>query len=145
MQQSLDRLALDSPIIQRIAVGSVFHLLSQHEAYRTKAGAAAIQQCLGSASSVRFCKAMRSIMLYITTHKAHKGRSRRSLYTRQLSSFAPLSRGQARPFLTHALPSFQAHAPVCKTVSKELQSPGLSYDDAFDFLLAAVSATGAGA
>lgn len=99
MQQSLDRLALDSPIIQRIAVGSVFHLLSQHEAYRTKAGAAAIQQCLGSASSVRFCKAMRSIMLYITTHKAHKGRSRRSLYTRQLSSFAPLSRGQACPFL----------------------------------------------
>jgi len=67
MQQSLDRLALDSPIIQRIAVGSVFHLLSQHEAYRTKAGAAAIQQCLGSASSVRFCKAMRSIMLYIRT------------------------------------------------------------------------------
>jgi hypothetical protein len=97
MQQSLDRLALDSPVIQRIAVGSVFHLLSQHETYKTKAGAAAIQQCLGSTSSVRFCEAMRSILLYITRHKAHKARSRRSLYTRQLSSFASLSRGQARP------------------------------------------------
>ncbi len=53
MQQSLSRLAIDNAVIQRLAVGSLFHLLGQHDAYNTKAGAAVIQQCLGSASSVR--------------------------------------------------------------------------------------------
>ena len=55
MQQSLDRLATDSAVVQRIAVGSVFHLLGQHDAYRTKAGTAAVQQCLGHTSIVRCC------------------------------------------------------------------------------------------
>ncbi|KAK9836092.1 hypothetical protein WJX81_000611 [Elliptochloris bilobata] len=86
--QGLDRLAVDNPVIQRIAVGSVFHLLGQHGTYKTKAGTAAIQQCLGHSSNVVVDEA-----------------------AQQLCSFVP--------------------------------RPGLSADDAYDLLLAAVSAAGA--
>jgi len=57
--------------------------LPYSSALEAQAACASVRQCAPSC--------------YITRHKAHKARSRRSLYTRQLSSFASLSRGQARP------------------------------------------------
>lgn len=52
LQQQLDRLQHDHPIVRRYAVASIFKLLAQHQTYNSKAGHDALQQCFKQSSKV---------------------------------------------------------------------------------------------
>ena len=46
LQQQLDRLQQDHPIVKRHAVAGIFQLLAQHSMYTSKVGQDALQLCL---------------------------------------------------------------------------------------------------
>lgn len=52
LQQQVDRLQHEHPIVQRYAVASIFQLLAQHNTYSSKAGHDALQECLKQSSKV---------------------------------------------------------------------------------------------
>ncbi len=109
MQRSLNRLTLDNAVIQRMAVGSVFHLLGLNDAYKTKAGAAVIQQCLGSASSVRPILLQWSLQLPKKLFRAHRVLPTQAVVeeaAEQLCAFVPRPGGQSTPY------AFSAAVPI---------------------------------
>ena len=52
LQQQVDRLQHEHPIVRRYAVASIFQLLAQHNTYSSKAGHDALQECFKQSSKV---------------------------------------------------------------------------------------------
>lgn len=67
LQQQMDRLQHDHPIVRRQAVAGMFQLLAQHSMYASKHGQDALQMCLRQTHQVSARASVSSIHACITT------------------------------------------------------------------------------